>query len=182
VSKKSQTEKTLLDALIGFIAGVVATGPMTVAMILWHRCLPHHEQYPLPPREITMKLARKTGLAERMSAEEKSAVTFAAHFAYGGAAGAVYGALSGSVPVAAVWKGVGCGLLLWIGSYLGLLPATGILHIATDHPARRNLLMIGAHIVWGAALGIVMQIFKEESGDGGQQPFSTSQAPHYDAS
>jgi putative membrane protein len=182
VSKQSRIEKTLLRGVIGFIAGVVATGPMTVAMILWHRRLPHREQYPLPPREITMKLARKTGLEEHMSDEAKSAATLVAHFAYGAAAGAVYGALSERLPVPAVIKGVGCGLLVWTGSYLGLLPSTGILNLATDHPARRNLLMIGAHIVWGAALGMVTQILQQESGDEGQQPFSASYAPHYDVS
>lgn len=182
MSKESPTEKTFLGALIGFIAGVVATGPMTVAMILWHRRLPHHEQYPLPPREITMKLARKTGLAEEMSAEAKSAATLVAHFAYGGVAGAVYGALSERLPAPAMWKGVGCGLLVWTGNYLGLLPGAGILHIATGHPGRRNLLMIGAHVVWGAALGMVTQIFEEDSGDAGEQAFSASHAPHHDVS
>lgn len=180
--KESPIKKTLLGALIGSIAGVVATGPMTVAMILWHRRLPHREQYPLPPREITMKLARKTGLEQHMSGEAKSAATLVAHFAYGAATGAVYGAMSERLPLPAVCKGVGCGLLVWTGSYLGLLPSTGILHFATDHPARRNLLMIGAHVVWGAALGMVTQILQEESSDQGQQPFSSSHAPHHDVS
>lgn len=40
MAKQSQAETTSLGAVTGLIAGVVATGPMTVAMILWHRRLP----------------------------------------------------------------------------------------------------------------------------------------------
>jgi hypothetical protein len=33
----------------------------------------------------------------------------------------------------------------------------GILRPATEHPARRNALMIGAHVVWGVALGLIVE-------------------------
>ena len=36
-----------MRALLGAICGVVATGPMTAAMVLWHRRLPAGEKYPL---------------------------------------------------------------------------------------------------------------------------------------
>ena len=39
---------------------------------------------------------------------------------------------------------------------MGLLPAAGILKPATEHPARRNALMIASHLVWGAALGALL--------------------------
>ena len=177
---KLETEKCLLGAVIGLLAGVVATGPMTVAMLVWHRRLPQRERYPLPPREITMKLARKAGVAEKMTPEARSAATFLAHFGYGGAAGAIYGALIDEVPVRPVLKGIGFGLLVWTGSYLGYLPGTGILHSATRHPVRRNLLMIVAHVVWGAATGLATGLFKEEAQGAGQQPFSSVAARHKD--
>lgn len=181
MNRQSPLKQNALGALIGCLAGVVATGPMTIAMILWHKRLPRHERYPLPPREITMKLARESGLAKHMSAEAKSAATLLAHFAYGGVCGAAYGAVSKNVTAPSLGKGVACGLLVWTGSYLGWLPGTGLLHGATDHPARRNLLMIGAHVVWGAALGMVTELFEEESSDRGQQPFSTSISEQRDA-
>ena len=55
-------------------------------------------------------------------------------------------------PMSDVGKGIAFGLGVWTASYLGLLPALGILKPATQHPLRRNLLMIGAHVVWGASL------------------------------
>jgi uncharacterized membrane protein YagU involved in acid resistance len=154
---------------------------MTAAMILWHRRLPASERYPLPPREITMKLARKTGVAEKMSTETRSAATMLAHFAYGGATGAIYGAVSDEIPAPGLYKGVAFGLVVWTASYLGLLPGTGVLKIATEHPARRNLLMIGAHVVFGAVTGALTELLKEEAGGSGAQPFSTSWTPHRDA-
>lgn len=174
------TERTALGAVIGLIAGVVATGPMTAAMILWHRRLPVAERYPLPPREITMKIARKTGVAENMSTETRSAATMLAHFAYGGATGAIYGAVSDEIPAPALYKGVAFGLLVWTASYLGLLPGAGVLKVATEHPARRNALMIGAHVVFGAATGALTELLKDEAQGSGPQPFSTRWTPHRD--
>lgn len=180
VTRQSQVDKSALGAVIGLLAGVVATGPMTVAMILWHRRLPISERYPLPPREITMKLARKAGVSDEMSYEARTAATLVAHFGYGGAAGAIYGAISDKVPAPPLCKGIGFGFLLWAGSYLGWLPGAGVLRGAADHPARRNLLMIGSHIVWGAALGVVTDILKEETKGAGAKSFSASLLPHRD--
>lgn len=177
---ENRTEKSFVDAIIGLLAGVVATGPMTVAMILLHRRLPAHERYPLPPREITMKLAREVGIAGKMTPAVRSATALLAHFAYGGAAGAIYGAVSDAVPVRPIWKGVGFGLLVWGASYLGYLPGAGILHSATEHPARRNSLMIAAHVLWGAVMSLVAGLFKEEAHGAGQQPFSSGSTPHKD--
>ena len=161
------------------IGGIVATGPMTVAMILLHRRLPLSERYPLPPREITMKLARKTGVDAELDAPARSALTMVSHFAYGAAAGALYTtALNGRhdpLP-----KGLLFGLFVWTASYLGWLPAAGILSPATEHPARRNGLMIAAHAVWGVVLGAFVSLLAEESESVGTKPFSTKNAPHHD--
>jgi putative membrane protein len=43
-------------------------------------------------------------------------------------------------------------------SYLLALPILKILTPATEHPARRNILMILAHFVWGATLGLVVAL------------------------
>ena len=173
-------ERNSLGAVIGLISGVVATGAMTTAMIAWHRRLPPHERYPLPPREITMKLARRAGVADKMDSETRSAATLLSHFGYGGAAGAIYGAISDEVRAPAVVKGIAAGLLLWTASYLGWLPGTGVLTPATKHPGRRNLLMIGAHVVWGASLGLTTEMLQDEAQEPAPSPFSTDMLPHRD--
>ena len=52
-------------------------------------------------------------------------------------------------------------MFVWVASYLGLLPAMRILTPATEHPARRNALMISAHVIWGACLGVLLERIKE---------------------
>jgi hypothetical protein len=51
------------DVFWGAFAGALATGPMTALMRVLHERLPEAEQYPLPPRLITMHLASRAGVA-----------------------------------------------------------------------------------------------------------------------
>ena len=149
--------KLLHRILLGTISGTVATGPMSVAMILLHRRLPLHERYPLPPRRITARLAEKTGLGKYLDSDDRDTVTLISHFAYGGLAGALYSVASDRQRQGPV-KGALFGLVVWAVSYHGWLPAARILSPATEHPERRNLLMIVAHLIWGAVLGSLLRL------------------------
>lgn len=137
--------------LAGALAGMTATTAMTMAMRAWHRRLPPGERYPLPPREITEAVAATVNLP----ADALPEASLASHFLYGAATGALYGGLLDrpGLPAAAA-AGAAWGVAVWTLSYLGWIPATGILRPATSHPARRNLLMIGAHLVWGTVTGL----------------------------
>lgn len=135
----------------GAAAGLVATAAMTAAMLAMFRRLPADQRYPLPPAEITTVMKSRAGGEEATRGE-----TLAAHFAYG----AVFGAL---FPVLARQRSAGAGVLyglaVWSGSYLGWLPAFGVLKPATRHPARRNALMLLAHAVWGWTLAASARTF-----------------------
>jgi uncharacterized membrane protein YagU involved in acid resistance len=128
---------------------------MTAAMVAMHRGLPAHERYPLPPRRITMRAAKKAGVKHLLDEEQKTGATLAAHFGYGTATGAFFGLLAPKRAAEAIPAGIGFGLLVWSASYLGLLPALDLHPPATRDTFRRNLLMIAAHVVWGATLGAV---------------------------
>jgi hypothetical protein len=127
--------------LYGGIAGVAATLAMTSVMSRLHRRLPEAERYPLPPREITERVLGGTDEQIRDRA-------MTAHFLYGGACGA---ALAFVRPTAGPAEGALAGMAIWAGSYFGWVPGLGILRPASAHPARRNALMIAAHLVWGTA-------------------------------
>jgi len=149
--------------LLGALAGLAATAPMTLAMKLMHVQLPREEQYPLPPRQVAEGVAEKAGVNEHLGEDEREAATWASHFAYGAACGALYGALSGErVDSHPLLAGVGFGVAVWAGSYLGWLPAAGIIAPATEHPPRRNALMIAAHAVWGATTGAALAGLSDE--------------------
>lgn len=142
--------------IIGVIAGLVATVPMTLAMKIMHRSLPPEEQHSLPPREVTMEIADEVGLGKHLSESQRRKFTIISHFAYGAAAGAVYAPLAGKISSSPVSEGVLYGLVVWLGSYLGWLPMTGIQPPVTQKSPRRVALMIAAHVVWGAAVGLVL--------------------------
>lgn len=136
--------------LAGAVGGLLATVPMTVAMVSLHRTLPRDEQYPLPPREITEDLVARSPVNKPLQDETMSKLTLTAHFTYGAAAGALYGALLHQRPHSVV-RGASFGVAVWTASYLGWIPAAKVLKPATQHPWRRNLLMLAVHCVWGAS-------------------------------
>lgn len=138
--------------LIGGIAGLVGTLAMTSAMRRGHRRLPEEERYPLTPREIVDSSAKQFGTA--LPNEAAKDLTTAAHFAYGAAMGALIAAAN---PDPGKKTGAAAGAAVWLASYMGWIPAVGTLEPATEHPARRNLLMIWAHLVWGATTAAALR-------------------------
>ena len=156
VPKNFQAGGLMNRILLGALAGLAATAPMTLAMKLMHEQLPPEEKYPLPPRQVTEGLAEAAGVNEHLDEEEREAATWVSHFAFGAASGALYGALSGRVGRHAALAGAGFGVAVWAGSYLGWLPAAGLIAPATEHPPRRNALMIAAHVVWGSTAALAL--------------------------
>ena len=139
----------------GALAGLLATVPMTLVMEVLHRQLPRHEQHPLPPRQITMQVADRTGHRHQLDEDRRLGVTLAAHLAYGAAAGSLYAPLARRVHLPMVASGLGFGLLVWFVSYVGVLPAAGLFAAPQREAPRRTVLMIIAHLVWGTALELV---------------------------
>ena len=125
--------------VIGGIAGFVATMAMTAAMRRLHERLPDKERYPLTPREIVDSAAAPP-------AEAAADLTLAAHFLYGAGCGALIAAAN---PRIGSFSGAAAGGAVWLTSYMGWIPAVGLLKPATEHPLRRNAVMLGAHFVWG---------------------------------
>ena len=138
--------------LIGAIGGFVGTMAMTAAMRRMHGRLPDKERYPLPPREIVESAARQADV--ELPEEAARDITTAAHFAYGAAVGAMIGALN---PEPSKKTGAVTGVAVWLASYMGWIPAVGILEPATRHPRRRTGLMIAAHLVWGLSTAAAMR-------------------------
>jgi hypothetical protein len=147
---------SLPRALAGAAAGFLGTLPMSIVMLAFHRTLPWTQRDPLPPAQVTDRLLAKIDLADDLSHDQRSALTAVNHFAYGAAMGGLYGTLTpdplNKHPVS---SGVAYGLTVWAGSYFGLLPSLGLYRPATREPLARNLLLIGAHVVWGASLGLM---------------------------
>ena len=133
--------------VIGAVAGIVGTMAMTAAMRRLHARLPAAERYPLTPREIV-------DAAVAPPEEPAKDLTVATHFAYGAACGAL---LAAADPKPAKRLGAAAGAAIWLASYMGWVPALNLLKPATEHPARRNALMIAVHLVWGTATAAALR-------------------------
>jgi uncharacterized membrane protein YagU involved in acid resistance len=127
----------------------------------------------------TFELTERAGLRQNLDESQHRALTLLAHYGYGAAAGAVYTALAQQLPGPPPLRGITFGLGVWTVSYLGLLPALGVLRVATEHPARRNALMIAAHVVWGAALGLLADRFEQSRRDRAAQATAMTPTAHH---
>jgi hypothetical protein len=158
---------SLGSAVAGAASGAFATLPMTVTMEALFRRLPRDERYSLPPSELVMETVECGVLGHRLPRRPHTALTLAAHFSYGTAMGTVVGPLARRLPLPAVASGAATGVALWAWGYLVALPAVGLLRPATSWPARRNALMIAAHVVWGVGLRLAMGALERPDAAGG---------------
>lgn len=147
----------------GALAGLTATVPMTLGMMVLRRLLPTPDQAPLPPEEVTGELAEKAGIPPNGDEDALRLLSLAGHFAFGTAAGALYAPLAAPKrELSPVARGVGYGLGVWAVSYLGWLPGTGLIPHPSEQPARLGVMMGLAHVIWGGALGPLTERWTRE--------------------
>jgi uncharacterized membrane protein YagU involved in acid resistance len=155
--------KMMNRAIQGCAAGFLATIPMTGIMQALHKKLPRSQRYPLPPRQITMRLVNELQPPERLKEEEKTAMTWVGHFGYGALAGVAYSGLESRVQLPALLKGLMFGLAVYGGSYLGWLPLFRVHKPATQVPRERNFILVLSHLAWGACTGILMRALQSKA-------------------
>jgi uncharacterized membrane protein YagU involved in acid resistance len=149
--------RVIVSAAVGIVAGLMATVPMTIVMELVRQRLPLRERSSLPPKKVTLSVARQIGVLKRMDEPQRDAATLITHFGFGAAGGAVYAVLVRLIGRSSpVLRGLGFGFAVWLLSYMGWLPAVGLFGPATRDTKARNVLMIAAHLVWGATLGALV--------------------------
>lgn len=142
----------------GSISGFTAAAPMTLAMAALHGKSPWHPRDPLPPRVITEELIDRAGVRGELDEGDVRMASTVNHFAYGAATGSVYGLVARRIPLPRIVSGVLFALSVWTLSYMGWLPALRLMRPATQQPAHRNALMVTAHVVWGAAMGLMLSL------------------------
>jgi hypothetical protein len=108
----------------------------------------------MPPEKITAKLLNRGGI--RRSSEQQDALATLLHFGFGAAAGAGLGLLAPRRLIARVPAGVAYGAAIWGVSYLGWVPALGIMAPADRDRRDRQAVMLASHLVYGAALAVLV--------------------------
>ncbi len=145
-----------LALFTGFAGGLIASIPMAWVMQLLFERLPWFQKSPLPPEQITTRIARRAGLGKAVDEpRERNVATWLGHLSYGASVGALYPITIGRLPLPWIARGVLFGAVVWTGSYMGWIPALDILPPATEQPSQRNALMIFSHFVWGTIIALV---------------------------
>jgi putative membrane protein len=146
------------NGLRGAAAGLAATIPMTIVMEALRAVLPAEQIRRTPPREIVDRTIDKaietTGEGAELDRGDRVALTMGAHFAFGAAAGAIYGAATG-LRRSSLLIGMAYGLGVWAVAYGVGLPSLGLHPAATEDTKDRNEVLIASHLVWGATLALM---------------------------
>jgi uncharacterized membrane protein YagU involved in acid resistance len=138
--------------LAGLVGGALGSAAMSGFLRVMFPLLPERDRYSLPPRRIAMRLVTKSGFEPPRREPDRRALTLTAHYAYGTTLGGVYALIAPRTPGAALAGSVPFALSVWVGSYLGWLPAVGLHPPATRESVPRNALMIAAHFVWAGVI------------------------------
>ncbi len=137
--------------LRGASAGALATAPMSAVMM-------GAKQFGLvgemPPEKITKSLLKRTRISP--SEEHQDALATALHFGFGSAAGALFGVIAPKRLIARIPMGMGYGAAIWGVSYMGWIPAFGIMPHAARDRRDRQMMMLAGHLVYGTALAILV--------------------------
>ena len=141
---------TMSRLLVGAVAGTVATVSMSATMGAAKGAKLLGEP---PPRKITR--AAVPELARHPLALD--AATWATHFGFGASMGALYSlALGARRPSLA--SGVLLGSAVWAVSYMGWVPAMGIMRPPSEDRPGRPASMLTAHWVFGSTLAQVLRM------------------------
>jgi hypothetical protein len=140
------------DAAFGAGAGALATAAMSALMLAAQRAGLMGKQ---PPEAITETILDGAGV-ETPSEQIENAISTVLHLAFGAAAGGLFEVgrrrlfpSSGlAVPAGAAW-----GLAVWAVSYAGWIPWLRILPPPDEDRTDRQVVMVAAHVVYGATLG-----------------------------
>lgn len=153
----------------GAAAGIAATAVMSATMLLSQRLGLLGR---MPPRKISDHVLGAVGLRHKTPEPMKKAFATVNHFAFGAVCGALFSAgkhvvrralrgRTGSgaagdarlARAATVGAGLAFGTLVWTVSYVGWVPAFGIMPIPSRDRPGRPTSMVLAHWVYGAVLG-----------------------------
>jgi hypothetical protein len=133
----------------GAVVGAAATLPMSVVMGAGHE---EKESGP-SPRKLTARLIGALGRWPRR--EHRQGSSLASHFLFGAAAGAAFSPALGRITTGPVRIVIGAvyGAAIWATMYGHVLPALGLSTTPESDRPGRPLVMLAAHLAYGAALG-----------------------------
>jgi hypothetical protein len=146
----------------GAYAGALATTAMTAVMKAgqWMGFY----RLEIAPKQITEHALDKAGLRRETSEDEEILLTALNHGAYGTGSGILFGLLRRrlDLPVPGSIQGIGFALGIWVVSYMGWVPAVGLMPAVWNQRRDRAIELLLAHVVYGATLGFSFDALEHE--------------------
>jgi hypothetical protein len=162
--------------VVGGAAGIVATVAMSAWQAAGQLTGPYGEQ---PPKRLVRAASRALGRPARRHGPVVWPATVAAHLGFGAGCGALYAAV---LPRSTAVRGAAFGLVVWVASYAGWIPAVGVLPPPHRDNARRVWTMLTGHVIYGAVLGAIVGRFgprpSPEADDRRPEPVTRVDRPH----
>lgn len=142
------------DLAVGAAAGVAATATMSLVMYAAQRAGLVTKQ---PPAHLSESMLEAAG-APPESEPARRAVVTVGHLGFGGAAGALFSLARRAAPssLATVPGGIAWGLLVWLVSYAGWVPALRIMPPPPADSRGRQLTLLAGHVTYGGTLGALL--------------------------
>jgi uncharacterized membrane protein YagU involved in acid resistance len=106
----------------------------------------------MPPETITATMLHRAGVGH--SGDQQDALATVLHFGFGAAAGAAFGVIAPKPLMVRVPAGMAYGAAIWGVSYMGWVPAFGIMPPADRDRRDRQAVMLAAHLIYGTALAL----------------------------
>jgi NAD(P)-dependent dehydrogenase (short-subunit alcohol dehydrogenase family) len=144
----AEVQKQLNRLLAGMVAGLAATGVMSLVMLGAKLVGALGEP---PPRRLTRRLLSPLGARPRGRALD--AVALLAHAGYGACVGGAFALLPGRFKTQGGGRLFGLGV--WALNYCGVLPQFGLMPPARKDRFGRPSSMIAAHLAYGTALAAI---------------------------
>jgi uncharacterized membrane protein YagU involved in acid resistance len=108
----------------------------------------------MPPEKITAAMLQRAGIDR--SGDQQDALAAVLHFGFGATAGAAFGVIAPKSLVVRVPAGMAYGAAIWGVSYMGWVPALGIMPPADRDRRDRQAVMLAAHLIYGTALAVMI--------------------------
>jgi hypothetical protein len=105
-----------------------------------------------PPQAMAEQAPGFSALIDRVPPDRRDEVVELAHWAYGAAGGAIYGALMPARLRRTRWAGPAYGLAVWAAFEAGIAPLLGVEH-ARQRTVATRLMGAADHVLYGAVVG-----------------------------
>ena len=157
----ARNTRRVRGAFIGLVAGLAGAGVMSLGHRVAGTLLPKATTAPAsqePDPTVKVASAISRGVGYELPRAQESRAGSIIHYAFGGAVGALYGAVAEVLPKATAGVGLPFGIAVWLGAHVVTVPALGLAQPPDRQPLGQEAEELGLHLVYGATTEIFRRL------------------------